>query len=44
MFEATGQEDYFTFVVAGVVAVNTMMSSFGSGFELIRDKEFWFIK
>lgn len=44
MFESIGQEDYFSFVVAWVVAVNTMMSSFGSWFELIRDKEFWFIK
>ena len=44
IFEAAGQENYMWFLAAGIIAINTMMWSIGSWIDIIRDKEFWFIK
>ena len=44
IFEAAGQENYMSFLAAGIIAINTMMGSLSSWIDIIRDKEFWFIK
>ena len=44
IFEAAGQDNYMWFLAAWIIAINTMMGSLSSWIDIIRDKEFWFIK